>query len=478
MVGWQRRILLFFLIASLATILLMPLASNTLVPVNVDYLSHIAAIIQARVALFLGQFPLRVVTNSDGLSYPLFQFYSSSSYTFAGFIHQWLTPTNPFVAYKVTIWCALVAGGIYMHRLAYWLTASEPAAILASIAYLTAPYVIIVINHIGAFNEAVALGLLPMVLFYTLHCYSYPVSIRTLLLTGLAWYLLATTHLLTFLATSLFVFLLLLIRSSQRPQHWRNWIGVLMAYIFGCVLAMWYLAPIIIFAKYLIANRTFNSAATFYAYAPSLRDLLSPTATTAGELSSVGGFTDSIAYIHPNVGLPILLAVCVAAYAVFQRRKSSSGADHWVLALIVLFVAAFILVWTPLNFWKWLPQSFLALQYSWRLLGQVTWIGALLMAWAVCWFFKNQISTSAGWLMALLIIISTSTWFVSTNLRYASFSDMLFLMKSADFYAIDAEKHHQFINAMDNMLIDSGRLNDTLGFYSLKMQLKLKFFVS
>ncbi len=197
-------LLLFF--ACLAIALLASLASNALIPAETDFLNHTALIVQAKLALAAGQFPLRVAPlEHNGWFYPLFQFYAPTSYMIAGYLCRWFTPTNPFLAYKITIGCALFIGEIYMYRLAYWFVRSRPAAILASVVYVTSPYYLIVLNHIGAFNEAIALGLLPVVLYYTWQRYYYPTQNKTLLQVSAAWYLLATIHLVTFFYTSLFV---------------------------------------------------------------------------------------------------------------------------------------------------------------------------------------------------------------------------------------------------------------------------------
>jgi uncharacterized membrane protein len=137
----------------------LPLFSNNL-PITKDYINHLAAITQAKIALTEGQFPLRVAPLEwAGWRYPFFQFYSPTSYTIAGMLYYWLPISNPFVIYKLTIWLALILGEIYMYRLATWLIQSRAAGILASVVYLCAHYNIFVINFFGAFNEAIALGI-------------------------------------------------------------------------------------------------------------------------------------------------------------------------------------------------------------------------------------------------------------------------------------------------------------------------------
>src|ERR1700679_2631886 len=109
--AWSERIFLLVLFALLAALILTPLASNTMIPRDLDYQNHLVAIKEAKRALMEGQFPLRT-GYYQGWRYPLFQFYSPTSHTLAGLIYQWLTPSNPLVAEKILLWSCLLVGGI------------------------------------------------------------------------------------------------------------------------------------------------------------------------------------------------------------------------------------------------------------------------------------------------------------------------------------------------------------------------------
>jgi hypothetical protein len=219
----RDRLLLLMLFGAIGAMILSNLSSNEQVPNLTSFFDNVAAIVQAKMALAQGQFPLRAaVYGFSDWHYPLFQFNSPTSYTLAGLIYRFICPNNPFIAFKLTIWCALLCGGIYMYRLVCWMCQSKPAAVLASIMYLTSPYYIIVINHLGDFNEAIALGILPAVVFYTLQRYFHPSENKTLLQTSLAWYLLATVHVITFFYTSAFVGLFILLLTVKNPKSSLN----------------------------------------------------------------------------------------------------------------------------------------------------------------------------------------------------------------------------------------------------------------
>lgn len=464
--SWPLRLCYLLFFAGIATILLLPLASNTSVPCAVDYLNHLSMIIQAKLAVADSQFPLRLApTDHAGWPYPIFQFYSPSSYTLAGLTHLWLSPANPFLAYKFTVWCAMIIGGIYMQRLAFWLVKSSSAALLASVIYLTAPYTIIIIDHIGAFNETIAVGVLPVVLYYTVQYYYHPTKLVTLLQAALAWYFLATLHLLTFICSSFFVFALLLLLTINHLPYWKNLILASITYVFGCLLAMWYLAPVVVFSGYLVANLTFGNVDSFNAYTPSFFNLISPFAN----ITAVSGDNnDSIALTHPAVGWPILIGVILCTYLLLRDKHLSKNNRHWITSLLTLFVIGFVLIWAPVNMWQWLPKPLLVIQYSWRLLAQIMWIGALLFALAIDRLFKQTLNLRRTILGLVFIVVCNFQWLITPEAQINDFPDKLKFLSSADFYLINGQTHRQFVSAIDNFLLDSSTFNDNLALNTLK----------
>jgi hypothetical protein len=82
----------------LALGLLAPMASNGVLPAALDHANHTASIVQAKMALDEGQFPLKVAPfEHDHMRYPLFQFYSNTPYLIGGLIYKYVTPRNPWL---------------------------------------------------------------------------------------------------------------------------------------------------------------------------------------------------------------------------------------------------------------------------------------------------------------------------------------------------------------------------------------------
>jgi len=463
----KQNLLLFFMIALLASLLLLPMLSNTAIYTSIDLLNHLSSIMQAKMALASGQFPLRIApTDHAGWPYPLFAFYSTTSYTLAGFICWWLTPTNPYIAYKITIWCALVIGGLYMYRLVYWALPSRSIAFLASAVYLTSPYLIITIHHLQAFNETIALGVLPVVLYYSCQRYYYPKNLRVLLQTSVAWYLLATIHLLTFISTSIFVLLFFFLLTVKHPKNGLPFLDLIIAYAFGCMLALWHLGPIIAFAKYLLIS-THNISNTLYQHTPSLHDLLGPLAVIKNQPHHSLLAMDAILRVHPTIGLPILLGTGIGLY--LWARQSTLFIHGWLTSLLVLFFCAFFFIWSPFDFWPWLPSYASIIQYSWRLLGQLSWIGTLLFALALGWFLESRRLSSRWTALGLLVIVlSTCSWLLVPQTRYPHYADVLKQHISQDAYLIDAAAYPKFMSFIDTILIDATRFNPELDLSTLK----------
>src|SRR6188508_3245653 len=148
-----RRLALPAFFAVVATGLMAPLASNWYVPNLTDLPPHVAAAWQARLALDEGQFPLRTAPGErQGRRYPMLQLYGQLPYTAAAVIQKILLPDRPpapYVALKLVVWASLLLGGVYLHRLARYLGARGAAAVVAAVAYMAAPYLLVNLHARG-----------------------------------------------------------------------------------------------------------------------------------------------------------------------------------------------------------------------------------------------------------------------------------------------------------------------------------------
>jgi hypothetical protein len=451
--SFPTRVLLFVFFALLAMSQLAPLQSNTILPNQADLANHIAAIIQAAMELTAHQFPLRIAPLQYGLSYPYFQFYAPTSYMYAAFIYKWFIP-NPYIAYKFTIWSVLVFGGIYLYRVVHWLTKSAPAALLAATVFLTAPYLNILVGALGAFNEIIAIALIPFILYYTLRDYKNPTDTKNLLLASLGWYLLITTHIITFIFSGGLIGLLLFFLTCQTKQ-WKNLIRVFIAILFSCAMATWFLGPEILLASHFSVASSFPNAENIFSSSSTLASLLSPT------LNKIMNMQQNVmTRAHEAIGLPVIIAVGVAIYAICKNSViiKKNEYDDYIVPLVIIFLIAFFLLWSPVNVWKWLPHSLLVIQYTMRMLAQLIWIGPLIFAWAICWLFNHKLDIKHVAIGMLLIFAATNSLLPTLASAPYSVKDIVkkpVMLFNPDSYMIDSTDNPQFVTQIDNYQLDT-----------------------
>jgi hypothetical protein len=449
---WRGKVIIFLILALTATVVLSPLAITS-VPNDMDLVNHLAAIVQAKMAAIEGQFPPRVMPMLSAFRYPYYQFYSPSSYLLPEKIYQYITTQNPYAAYKITLWIALLFGGIYLYRLVRWMTGSKQIALLSSVAYLSSPYYILVLNHLGAFSEGIALGLLPAVLYYTLRFYFSP-NLHRFICLAAGWYFLATTHLITFFYGSLFVAMLLVLTTFYSRTNWRNLIYTGLAYVYGCMLALWFLAPIKIFQKSFSVRSSFIfQESTFKIY---LSNLFSPFRNIEQQLNA-GDLGSTIGAIHPSLGLPFLAGIATCIFLLSRNYKfTQKNASRLFLPLLTLFFIALMLIWSPWDLWQKLPSDFRVGQYSWRLLGQCNWLCALLLPFSLLWLFNNKISSREMLLGIFLILFSTSTWLDTSEMSFMQ-DNFVELIKNPGLVfnktalTINAQENSRYVDSVDTI---------------------------
>jgi hypothetical protein len=411
----QSWLLVFFL-GLLVISMMSPIASHTYLPDSPDFAIHTGAIVQAKMALKEGQFPLRTASWQDnGFGNAFFTYYSPLPYMISGTLYKiWPGHGNPFSVLKITLWLFMVLAGWYVFQLALWLFRSIPVALLSSVVYLLSPYLLININTRGDFTEVIGQGLVPVVLYYTLKSFKEP-HLRFGLFAALAWTALIMSHLVTFVYTSFFIGLFLVCLTLRDRTAWKSllWTGTI--YVVGCVLALWYLMPIALTTQLLpIQNQLSSPIKT--AWLTPLPTLLSVGAVSPMPLP---GNNELSMALYSAVGWPILFAVCVLGYLLIQKRLFFTKASKKTIAiLLALFCLAFFVTWSPINFWRCLPQVLAIAQFSYRLLTQTMWIGTLLFGFALLEIFRGKLDYRYAAFGVVLIGLASSSW-LPTNLSGA-----------------------------------------------------------
>lgn len=409
---YRENLLIIFLYSMIAIGLMGPMASDSIIFSTGETQAHLAYLIQGRMALEEGQFPLRIAPyENNGLRYASFQFYSQIPYTLGGLIYKFITPNNPYTAYKIMLWGTLLIGGLFIYRLSRWLTSNRIAAILAGLSYMSAPYFLNTVHARGAFPEAIAQGILPIVLYYIIRSYNSP-KIYYILLSSIAWFALATTHIITFIYGSLFFgilgFLLFLKQPKTRTSR-KQLARVTISHIVGWLLGMYFLMPVVLESKY-VSMRFYVDQISPYVtnWMTPLANLLSPTAlppTPTGEGITYG--------LTPAVGWVFLTAWGVVLYYYSSSKTLPPGLSPnriYIFALLYIFPLAVFITWSPINFWHLLPKSLWVTQFTFRFLTHVMWSGALLVGYASIFLFKRHLNSRHLLIGILLIVIANRSW--------------------------------------------------------------------
>jgi hypothetical protein len=414
----SNNVLIFIFFAFFAIAVTAPWACSDYVGPG-DLKVYISNISEAKLALMQHQFPVRVSPSMvDGMGYPFLQFYSPFLFSLEGLLNFIIE--NPFQVGKMIIWIALTLGGFYMYRLCNWFTGSPAASLLAAVCYITAPYLIVVFNVIGHFAETVALGLLPIVLYYSFQLFT-AYEIRHFILTAMLWAILAMTHMITCAYSLLFSLLLflLLIFPKQSKFKWKNLILVLFSITFAFCLAGWFLFPAMIY-KHRFAVDLLSPYSYPWRLLTPFAGLISLKSISPIPLPSNGILVNEF---FPAVGLPILLGFAICFYAYLKditfHKKS-------MLPFLIVFLLAFFATWTPFDFWQYIPKYFVILQFSYRLLAQVMWIGCILLAYAFVWIAKDKLDHKFFIIMLCLIAINNTSWMHSAK---AESTDKVALLK-------------------------------------------------
>ncbi|MDR3492007.1 MAG: hypothetical protein P4M12_08210 [Gammaproteobacteria bacterium] len=450
-INLKKSFMLFLFFSIISCSLLSPHGSLRFAPSSTDFVNHITAIIYAKNGIEEGQFPLREMISDIGYRYPFFQFYSPTSYMLTGAIYK-LFFSQPHSAYKFMLWFANVLGGIYMYKLARWLLQSTPAAILTSVIYLSAPYLLIVNNHLFGFNEGLALGVLPAVLFYTFQRYQNFKSTKLLLQMSIAWYLLITIHLITFIYTAISLGILFSFITLKNPNHRKNLYALCTACLLTGLLAMWFLAPIFLQAKTFIINKTFSQDTFASDQAPFL-GLISFTANYLFNFKPI-----FVAQIIPAIGWITLLGAGLSCYLLFIKKKFNClRATYFQPYLLFIFFISFFLAWAPFNIWQHIPSSLKIGQYSWRVLSQASWTGALSAGYALNWLTHRKLSLRHIMIGTLIILAAESSWIPSIDktkmLIPNNFSKHPVLITNQVSYLIDTSDNFNLINLIDNVTL-------------------------
>lgn len=359
--------------------LLWPYRSSA-VRTDGDMKTVLALVVEARRALAEGQFPIRVAPDlQNGTRYPQFQYYGNFPFTVAGALAA-VCRDDPYLAWKLTTLASLICGGYLMLRLAFALTRNYSASAMGGAIFLCAPYLLTDLYARVAFTELVGICLLPAAFYFSVRCFRSSRK-RYVACSAIAWALIALSHNITYLYGVLFAALYLL---SYLPlSRGRRRFGRLaVAGLLHGVLVLWYVLPQLKTIHLLEIGSTVSPH--LYAGLTPWRVLLSPVLTNTSEGSET-----------PNLGLqvgwPILISILVCIGFAFWSGHGTRRSRGLTWRVGLLWLLAFLIAWTPLDFWRLAPRTLWFVQFPYRMLAFTTLFGAVLSAQALAWIFPRKL---------------------------------------------------------------------------------------
>jgi 6-pyruvoyl-tetrahydropterin synthase-like protein len=407
-----RRLALTAFFALIATGLMAPLASNAFVPDFMDLPGHIGAAWQARLALDEGQFPLRVAPlEREGRRYAQFQLYGQLPYTAAALLQKLALPDSPeapYVALKAVVWASLLMGGLHMFLLARYLGARDAASLVAGVAYMAAPYLLVNLHARGAVPEGIAQGLLPVALYHLLRFVAGGGRGRFAKAT-LAATAVLLTHLITFTYSLAAAGLLILLLSRARIVR-RLARGAAVAA--GTLVLCWYfVAPILALRGSLGIARGARGFMAHFVWLTPIPSLLSPSSVPPVPT----GAMNLPPSIHPALGL-VSVAGALLAAALWLRlvpAPPTRALRRFAPALLFVFALGLLLAWSPVDVWSHLPDIFSLAQFTYRLITLTMWSGALLLALALGAVLPRGHGTLAGAAGCTLVLMASGPYLAS-----------------------------------------------------------------
>ena len=380
-------------------------------PQGGDRYQHLSVILDARDALREGQFPPRVApAMGGGRRYAMFQFYGNLPYGLAGALSL-LPGVDAHDAWRIVTFLSVTLAGFYAYRCSLSLTRQVWASIVAGVVFVGAPYLSTDFRARFAYAEAVSFCLLPFVFFHSLRAFARPRSWGAIVAGGVAWAAVAMSHNITYLyGSALMGLFFLTLAGRDLGKYARRMLRVGACYGLGLLLVLWYVVPQLQVLRY-IKMAVDNAGATPMATASwsPLYVLVSPVLVTSPTARNTP-------YMGIQVGWPILAAVALASFQLLRslgsgRRPLSLRVPgrRIIAALLLAFALAFVITWSPVDFWRHVPRLFYNLQIPYRILMFVVLWGSLLAGLSLAALWRRRpggMPARTAWICVAVVAVA------------------------------------------------------------------------
>jgi len=341
------------------------------VPLTHDGESHLARLANFYIAVKDGHIPPRWAANLNyKFGYPAFNFYYPLPYIIA--LPFYLVFGSFEIAYKISVFLALLIAGIFMYKLLLrWLR--ESSALAGSILYIASPPFILQIFVRGAYGEIFAWALFP-VCFYFLHSVLDNLKHNQLksynfagLVGSLALLVLAHNMLFLFISSFLLAYCLFYLLRSDDCRKYLNTLIAFILIVLGVLISAYFLLPMIYENKFTNATDVAQSH-YYYRHFIIFLQLIN---SEWGYGNSVEGLADGMSF---QLGIvPIVLLILGFLHTVkktmLARAKILKSKNLTLIVFLILCLLISIYLMLEQSLWIWqLIKPLKLVQYPWRLL--------------------------------------------------------------------------------------------------------------
>ena len=335
-------------IVIVACILAIPVLGSSLDVFFDDGVQHIArAYGTAKSIQEQGLFPNIISSFSNGFGYSWNLFYGPLS-TY-GILVLDLICNSLTTSYKIFNFLCLILSGIFMYKFMISVTKNSNTSLLASIIYLTFPYHLTDWYIRNALGEFMSFMFVPLV-FLGLYQLFNTTENHYYLTFGAVGLIL--THNLSTLITCVFALIYVLIHfKNLKETHVKR--GLILNLIFIITITSFFWAP-------MLETRFMSDYQVYQKDAMSTREGVVARALGIKELFVT---QNRDIYIF-ELGIHVIIMLCFSVVGIKRLREDLK--KHYIYFLVAGILC--IIMSTKLWPWKWMPESFLIIQFPWRML--------------------------------------------------------------------------------------------------------------
>ena len=375
-------------------------------------LHHLADIYQMFRAFQSGQMPPRLGPDfTFGWGYPLFNFYYVLPfYLGAGFFALFgsLTASYKFI-FILSVLISLPA--MYLFLREYF---DKIPSFVGSFLYLYTPYRAVEIYVRGAMGEALAISLLPAVLWISIKIIKKP-SLRLIAAGSLIIALFLLSHNYLWLLSLPFVGSILLIMVFLEKKKIISLLALKIAGLVAAGLTIFWWLPALLEQKLISSTTPFPLIDHF----PFIRQLIIPS---WGYGASLPGPYDGLSFQIGVVNL-IVFIVSLLIIIFFRKLLTKKRLILSLWAILGFLVTVFMMNIRSYPIWKLIP-FYNFVQFPWRLLFLTTLFTSVLAS-VIVQILPNKISKIFGIIIVLGALILTFNYFRPSKIFYKSDNDYL-----------------------------------------------------